>query len=164
MAQKIRDDEIIELIYKRLPNHMKSNLKYMNDFNINNTDMMQFCKVLECLELSYQLEKKPEKSKKLEALKKDSEKCNGKHSGKKHTNTTNELLPVSTKKPSCLLHGTHSHTTDECEVMKEQAERMKVTWHKLPPSMPRKIENGKPRRLPLTMKLTKWWLKVSRSL
>ena len=90
-------------------------------------DMMQFCEVLECLELSYQLEKKMEKPKKLEASKKDSEKSNGKHSGKKHANTTNKSLPVSAKKP-CLLHGTHSHTTDECEVMKEQAERMKAMY------------------------------------
>ena len=90
----------------------------MNDFDINNMDMMQFCEVLKCLKLSYQLEKKMEKSKKLETLNKDLEKPNGKHSGKKHANTTNKLSPVSAKKP-CLLHGTNSHTTDKCEVMKE---------------------------------------------
>ena len=49
------------------------------------------------------------------------DKPNGKQSGKKHANTTNELLPASAKKP-CLLYGTHSHTTDECKVMKEQAQ------------------------------------------
>ena len=87
--------------------------------------MTWFHEVLECLELSYQLEKKMEKSKNMETLKKESEKSNGKHSGNKHANTTNESLPVSAKKP-CLLHGTRSHTTDECEVMKEQAERMKA--------------------------------------
>ena len=85
----------------------------MNDFNINNMDMMQFCKVLECFELSYQLEKKMEKSKKSETSKKDSEKPNGKCSGKECANTTNESLPVSAKK-LCLLHGTCSHTTDKC--------------------------------------------------
>ena len=73
------------------------------------------------------MEKKLEKSKKLETSKKDSEKHNGKNSGKKCANTTNELLPVSAKK-LCLLHGTHSHTTDKCEVMKEQAERMKAMY------------------------------------
>ena len=106
---------------------MKSNLECMNDFNINNVDMVQFCELLKCLELSYQLEKKLEKSKKLETLKKDSEKHNDKHSGKKCANTTNESLPVSTKQ-LCLLHGTHFHTTHECKVMKEQAEGMKATY------------------------------------
>ena len=65
-AQKIRDNEIIELIYEKLLNCMKSDLECMNDFDINNMDMMQFCNVLECLELSYQLERKLEKSKKLD--------------------------------------------------------------------------------------------------
>ena len=116
-AQKLRDDKIVELIYKRLPNHMQSDLKRMNEFNINNTDLMQFCKVLEHLELSYHLEKKLGKSKISETSKKDADKphANGKQSGKKCANT------VSAKKP-CLLHGTHSHTTDECKVMKEQAQ------------------------------------------
>ena len=76
---------------------MQSNLKRMNEFNINNMDLTQFCKVLECLELSYQLEKKMEKSKKSETSNKNSEKSNGKHSGKKHANSTNELSPVSAK-------------------------------------------------------------------
>ena len=65
-AQKIRDNEIIKLIYKKLPNCMKSNLKYMND----DMDMMQSHNVLECLNLSYQLERKLEKSKKLDTSKK----------------------------------------------------------------------------------------------
>ena len=95
---------------------MQSNLERMNEFDINNTDLMQFHEVLKCLELSYRLEKKSGKSKKLETPKKDTEKSNGKHSGKKHANTTNESLPVSAKKP-CLLHGTCSHTTDKCKVM-----------------------------------------------
>ena len=98
---------------------MQSNLERMNEFDINNMNLMQFRKVLECLKLSYQLEKKMEKSKKLETSNKNSEKSNGKHSGKKHANSTNNSLPVSAKRP-CLLHGTHSHTTDECKVVKEQ--------------------------------------------
>ena len=106
---------------------MQSNLERMNEFDINNMDLTQFCKVLEHLKLSYQLEKKLGKSKKLEMLKKDMEKSNGKHSGKKRANTTNESSPVSAKKP-CLLHGTHSHTTDECMVMKEQAQCMKAMY------------------------------------
>ena len=112
----------------------------MNDFDINNMDMMQFCEVLKHLKLSYQLEKKMEKSKKLETSKKDMEKSNGKHSGKKHANSTNKSLPVSAKKP-CLLHGTHSHTTDECEVMKEQAERMKATYRMQTPTEHAKKHN-----------------------
>ena len=83
--------------------------------------MAQLHKVLERLKLSYQLEKKMEKSKKLEMSNKNSEKSNGKHSGKKWANTTNESSPVSAKK-LCLLHGTHSHTTDECKVIKEQVQ------------------------------------------
>ena len=35
---------------------------------------------------------------------------------------------------------------------------------KLPLSAPRNARNGRPRRLPLMTKLTKWWMKVSRSL
>ena len=95
--QKIKEDEIIELIYERLPNHMKSDLERMNDFDINNMDMMQFCEGLEHLELSYQLEKNMEKSKKLETSKKELEKSNGKCSGRKHANTTIKLSPVSAK-------------------------------------------------------------------
>ena len=60
-----------------------------------------------------------EKSRKLETSNKNLEKSNGKHSGKKRANSTNESSPVSAKKP-CLLHGTCSHTTDECKVVKEQ--------------------------------------------
>ena len=71
--------------------------------------------------ICHQLENKTEKSKKLETSNKNSEKSNGKHSGKKHANSTNKSLPVSAKKP-CLLHGTHSHTTDECKVMKEHVQ------------------------------------------
>ena len=126
-TQKLKDDEIVKLIYERLPNHMQSNLERMNEFNINNMNLMQFHEVLECLELSYQLEKKTEKSKKLDTSNKGSEKSSGKHSGKKHTNSTNNSLPVSAKKP-CLLHGTHSHTTDECKVVKEQIQHMKVMY------------------------------------
>ena len=55
------------------------------------------------------------------------EKTNGKHTGKKRANTTNESLPFSAKK-LCLLHGTHSHTTDKCKVMKEQAQQIKVVY------------------------------------
>ena len=106
---------------------MQSNHERQNEFDIN-MDLMKFCEVLEHLKLSYQLEKKLGKSKKLEMLKKDVDKPNGKHSGKKHANTTNESLPVSAKKP-CLLHGTHSHTTDECNVMKEQAQQMKAMYN-----------------------------------
>ena len=128
VAQKLKDDEIVELIYERLPNCMQSDLKRMNEFDINNMNLMQFCKVLEWLELSYQLEKKMEKSKKLDMSNKGSEKSNGKHSGKKHTNSTNDSSPVSAKKP-CLLHGTRSHTTDECKVGKEQIQCMKAMYN-----------------------------------
>ena len=127
VAQKLKGDKITELIYNWLPNCMQSNLKRLNEFDINNTDLMKFCKVLEHLKLSYQLEKKSGKSKKLEMSKKDVDKPSGKHSGKKHANTTNKLLPVSAKKP-CLLHGTCSHTTDECKVMKEQAQQIKEMY------------------------------------
>ena len=98
---------------------MQSNLQCMNDFDIN--------EALEHLKLSYQLEKKLANPKKLETLKKDKKKSNGKHSGKKRTNNTNELLPSSAKKP-CLLHGNCSHTTDECKVVKQQIQHMKVAY------------------------------------
>ena len=91
----------------------------MNEFNINNTNLMQFCEVLKYLKLSCQLENKREKSKKLETSNKNLEKSNGKCSGKKRANSTNKSLPVSAKKP-CLLHGTRSHTTNQCKVIKEQ--------------------------------------------
>ena len=100
---------------------MQSNLERLNKFDINNTDLMKFCEVLKHLKLSYQLEKKLGKSKKLETSKKDADKPNGKHSGKKRANTTNDSSPVSAKK-LCLLHGTRSHTTNECKVMKEQVQ------------------------------------------
>ena len=100
----------------------------MNDFDINETDLTSFCKVLECLELSYQLDKKLVNPKKVEKLKKDEEKLNGKQSGKKHTNNTNDSSPTSAKKP-CLLHGSCSHTTDECKVVKEQISCMKVMYN-----------------------------------
>ena len=106
---------------------MQGDLKCMNDFNINEKDLMQFHEVLECLELSYQLDKKSANSKKAETLKKDKEKSNGKLSGKKCTKNTNESLPASAKKP-CLLHGTCSHTTEECKVVKEQIQHMKVMY------------------------------------
>ena len=64
----------------------------------------------------------------METLKKDKEKCNGKQSGKKHTNNTNESSPASAKKP-CLLHGTHSHTTEECKVVKERILHMKAMYN-----------------------------------
>ena len=35
VAQKIRDDEIIELIYEWLPNCMKSDLEQMNNFDMH---------------------------------------------------------------------------------------------------------------------------------
>ena len=98
VAQNIRDNEIIELIYEQLPNHMKSDLEQMNNFDINNIDMTWFHEVLEHLKLSYQLEKKMEKSKKSKTSKKDSEKPNDKHSGKKCANATNKSSPVSAKK------------------------------------------------------------------
>ena len=128
VVQKLKDDEIVELIYEQLPNHMQSDLKRMNEFNINNTNLTQFREVLEHLQLSYQLEKKTEKSKKLDTSNKSSEKSNGKHSGKKHTNSTNNSLPVSAKMPY-LLHGTRSHTTDECKVVKEQIQHMKAMYN-----------------------------------
>ena len=121
VTQKLKDDEIVELIYEGLPNCMQSNLERMNEFNINNMDLTQFREVLKHLELSYQLEKKMEKSKKLEMSNKNSEKSNGKHSGKKSANSTNKSSPVSAKKPY-LLQGSPSLTTDECKVMKEQAQ------------------------------------------
>ena len=127
VGQKLKDDKIIELIYEQILNCMQSDLERPHKFEINNTDLMKFCKVLEHLELSYQLEKNSRKSKKLEMLKKDADKPNVKQSGKKCANTANESLPVSAKKP-CLLHGTHSHTTDVCKVMKEQAQQMKAMY------------------------------------
>ena len=106
---------------------MQGNLECMNDFNINKTDLTQFHEVLEHLKLSYQLDKKLANSKKVETSKKDKEKSNGKLSGKKHTKNTNKSLPASAKKP-CLLHGTHSHSTEECKVVKEQIQCMKVMY------------------------------------
>ena len=97
---------------------MQSNLKRMNEFDINNMNLMQFCKVLKCLKLSYQLEKKMEKSKKLDTSNKSLEKSNGKHSGKKHTNSTNNSSPISAKK---LCY--------ECKVVKEQIQYMKVMYN-----------------------------------
>ena len=106
---------------------MQGNLQHMNDFDINEMDLTSFCKALECLELSYQLDKKLVNSKKSETLKKDKEKSNSKQSGKKHTKNTNESPPASAKK-LCLLHGTCSHTTEECKVVKEQISHMKVMY------------------------------------
>ena len=106
---------------------MHSNLECMNDFDINEMDLTQFHKVLECLALSYQLDKKLANSKKAEMSKKDKEKSNGKLSGKKHTKNTNESLPTSAKKP-CLLRGTRSHTTEECKVVKEQIQHMEAMY------------------------------------
>ena len=100
---------------------MQSDLKRMNEFNINNIYLTQFHEVLKHLKLSHQSEKKSRISKK------DAEKSIGKHSGKEHVNTTNKSLPVSAKKP-CLLHGTHSHTTDKCKVMREQDQQMKAMY------------------------------------
>ena len=60
-------------------------------------------------------------------MKKDKEKSNGKQLGKKRTNNTNELSPASAKKP-CLLHGTCSHATEECKVVKEQISCMKAMY------------------------------------
>ena len=100
----------------------------MNDFDINEMGLTIFCKALEHLKLSYQLDKKLVNSKKSETLKKDKEKSNGKQSGKKRTNNTNELSPASAKKP-CLLHGTCSHTTEECKVVKEQILCMKAMYN-----------------------------------
>ena len=117
--KKLRDDEIIELIYERLPNRMQGDLQRMNDFDINETNLTSFREALKRLELSYQLEKKSVNPKKAEKSKKDKEKSNGKQSGKKRTNSTNDSSPASAKKP-CLLHGTRSHTTEECKVVKEQ--------------------------------------------
>ena len=82
---------------------MQSNLKRLNKFDINNMDLTKFCEALEHLELSYQLEKKSGKSKKLETSKKDMDKPNGKHSGKKCANTTKKSSPVSAKKPFCFM-------------------------------------------------------------
>ena len=106
---------------------MQGNLECMNDFDINETDLTSFCKVLERLELSYQLGEKSVNPKKAEKLKKDKEKSNGKQSGKRHTNNTNDSSPASANK-LCLLHGTHSHTTEECKVVKEQVSRIRVMY------------------------------------
>ena len=54
VVQKLRDDEIIKLIYDQLPSCMQANLEHMNNFDINKTDLTSFREVLECLELSYQ--------------------------------------------------------------------------------------------------------------
>ena len=124
---KNSDNKIIKLIYNQLPSHMQGNLQCMNDFDINKTDLTSFHKALEHLKLSYQLDKKSVNSKKSETLKKDKEKSNGKQLGKKHTNNTNESSPASAKKTS-LLHGTCSHTTEECKVVKEQILCMKAMY------------------------------------
>ena len=127
---------------------MQSDLERMNEFIINNTNLTQFCEVLEHLELSYQLEKKMEKSKKLETSNKNLEKSNGKHFGKKHANSTNESSPVSAKKP-CLLHGTHSHTTDECKAIKEQVQCMKVMYKaQTPAEHAKKQKESKAKKAP----------------
>ena len=69
-AQKLRDDKIVELIYEQLPSCMQGDLKHMNNFDINETDLTQFRKVLERLKLSYQLDKKLANSKKAKTSKK----------------------------------------------------------------------------------------------
>ena len=71
--------------------------------------------------------------KKAEKLKKDKEKLNGKQSGKKHTNNTNDSSPASPKKP-CLLHDTRSHTTEECKVVKELISCMKAMYEMQDPA------------------------------
>ena len=127
VAQKLQDNKIIKLIYDRLPSHMQGDLQCMNDFDINKMDLTSFHEALEHLKLSYQLDKKLANSKKLEMSKKDKEKSNGKQLGKKCTNNTNKLSPASAKK-LCLLHGTHSHTTEKCKVVKEQISHMKAIY------------------------------------
>ena len=127
VVQKLQDDEIIKLICDHFPSCMQGNLQCMDDFDINEMDLTSFHEALEHLKLSYQLDKKLVNSKKLETLKKDKEKSNGKQLGKKHTNNTNKLSPASAKKPY-LLHGTCFHTTEECKAVKEQISHMKAMY------------------------------------
>ena len=49
----------------------------------------------------------------------------------------------------CLLHGTLSHTTDECEVMKDQAEKMKAMYKvQTPAECTRKHQEWKAKKAP----------------
>ena len=142
---------------------MQGNIQCMNYFDINETDLTSFCEALERLKLSYQLDKKLVNSKKSETLKKDKEKSNGKQLGKS-TSNTNELSPTSAKKP-CLLHGTHSRTTEECKVVKEQILHMKTMYDAQDPAKhAKKCKEWKSKKAPTCNKLTKWWLKTSKSL
>ena len=143
---------------------MQSNLKCMNDFDINETDLTQFHEVLEHLELSYQLDRKLANSKKAEMLKKEKEKSNGKLSGKKRTKNTNESLPASAKKP-CLLHGTCSHTTDECKVVKEQIQCRKVMYNVQDPAEhAKKCKEWKSKKAPTCNKINKMVVENIKSL
>ena len=50
--------KICALIQRQNIFQMQSDLERMNEFDINNMNLMQFREVLECLKLSYQLRKK----------------------------------------------------------------------------------------------------------
>jgi len=121
--QKLPNDEIVELIYAKLPKRIKGDLERMNDFDLNETDITQFKEALERLELSYELEEKPEYFK--DDSKKETQQSS-KTTGKRRRDS-DRLPPRPMKKP-CMLHGTNDHTTDECRVLKVQAERMQASW------------------------------------
>ena len=116
--QKLDDDEIVELIYEKLPKRMKADLERMNDFDINDATLITFRGALERLELSYELD-----SVKPEPKKESTDKKSGKKRGKGDEDSSSRP-----KKKPCMLCEKDNHGTDDCTIVKQQIQRMKATY------------------------------------
>jgi len=108
-SQKFQDDEIMEIIYERIPYHWKGDLQRLTDFDINETDMQTFRNALVRLELSYQLDSQESQDRK-RAPQGDT-----KSSGTKREREEDSSASQGPSKKHCRLHGKNcGHTTDRC--------------------------------------------------
>ena len=116
-AQKLHEDEAVEIVYAMIPKCWQSILLTQNFDPVDHT-FQELFEELECVELAEQLDP----SNKSKSNDNDGASNNGSKSGKKRKNG-NDANAITRKKQKtfCMLHRTNNHATDDCKVLQKRS-------------------------------------------
>ena len=126
--QHFPDDQVKEILYNIILKRWQSYLHREDKFDMTKASADDFFDLMECYQLTNQLDPSLKQQNQLKNDKDDTKKSTEKSNDKKcKAQTKKDDSNVPAPKKSCLIHGPDSsHTTNECQILQEQAYQMKV--------------------------------------
>jgi hypothetical protein len=134
--QHFPDDQVKEILYSIIPKRWQSYLHGEDKFNMTKASADDFFDLMERYQLANQLDRSLKQQNQSKNDKDDTKKSTEKSNDKKRkAQTKKEDFNAPAPKKSCLIHGLDSsHTTNECQIMQEQAYWMKEAYKNSSPA------------------------------